>query len=606
MFNKKIGLLVLACAAMGLASCNQGGNDPKSSAPANTDPGTSQQGEGGGEEAKIPSVEGKIGVYFEFEDTEQVKLEEFPAYVGIYITGAWNTSYFSAASDDPMTGAVEMERLNDSRIFYTYLPGDADLGDLGYQIALGYGKNSGLGAADLGLSWDYKTVFSSENYGGLDHPFMTKEADNLYVCKSNVEGSPMGFKDVLPPPVKLYDIWVDFTLDAAVEEHLAANANLEVAIKGAYDGWGSAKTVNKGDDNKYHFQIADAEKGIIAGDISMCIGIRNKVTMAGTMDDKYNLELKTGVDAVDGKEKAIKGEDEQIVKYQLDNILVSLISIYGDHHHYEIGTLGTPEHANGTLDAFAFPSNDLPALENDIHINLTHTGEAALAADAPVSIAGTITEWGHNAMTMVEEGRSWTYTLSKDGLFVGNEIKFKFTMGAWDWEVAPNADLNMGNDFVVVLEAGKTNINVAADMTGWATANAGDAKYVKCSSFEYVADKMGMDVTILVINDAATAEAAPCIAGSINGWAHEAMTKAENVEEYTYVIDADEMYVGTKIEFLVTPGNWDNKISAEGGANIAVTLKAGFNLIRIHADLSANNSATSAYASLEYVQALQA
>ena len=618
MFNKKIGLLALACAAMGLAGCNKGGETPDTSKPqGGGDTGTSQAsntqpgGGGEGQTEKIPAVEGKIGIYFDFVDTENAKLAEMPEYVSIFITGQWNVMYYSGAGEDPLTSAVEMQRLGETNTFYAYIPNTADLGDLGYQIALGYNNKSGVGAEEQGIDWDYKTLYSAKNFAGLGHPVMTMINDHLYACLSD-ESAPMGFAEYLPYPTKIYNCKAYFTVDESVSAGLASN--LELAIKGKFNGW-EPMSLTKDNENKYWFTFADETNGMIMADFDMCIGVRNKVTMAGQMDDKYNLALVANSGLGTGGHEVAEKETvegvEQIVSYKVENIALSPDTF---NHEYNLGTLTKPEHASGTLDAYAFPSNDLPAMTKDVVINLEHTGETALDTSLVVAIAGNITgeTWPAVDMTAVDAGRSWTHTVAKEGLYAGSEIAFKFNFGsgaanAWLCEVG-NAE---GQDIKVTLDANKFTINVKADMTGWGT----EGLKAHASEVSYLAAAMDSDIVVNLEHTGETALDASlvvAIAGNITGetWPAIDMTAVVAGKSWTYTISKDGLHAGSEIAFKFNFGSgnanaWLCEVGNAEGQDIKVTLAADKTVINVKADMTGwGTEGTKVNASsIEYVAA---
>ena len=596
MFNKKIGLLALACAAMGLAGCNKGGETPDSSKPqGGGDTGTSQasntqQGGGGDTEEAIPQEAGKIGIYFELADSENAKLAEMPDYCSPFICGAFNSW-----GETIEKGVFEMSRKAETNIFYCYVDDTVSFADLSYQIVLGYNAASGLGTADHGITnWDLKTMYcASFPYGS--NPQMVAVNDHLYSCPSADAEHPMAFSTWLDEPVKVKNISLSFTLDESVQ----LQSNHEIAMKGGYDGWTSKKAVPCVD-GVYTLLIA-GEEGIIAGDISLCVSIRNKVTMKDDINDKYNLALVPMSGSASGGEEEL---DEKDNVYRLSNILIGIQAARGHGYTYNLGKLKCPEHANGTADAYAYPANELPALEKDLKINLTHTGAAALE-NASVCIAGTVCGWDapHAAMTVVETGKSWSFTVAKEGLFLSNTVMFKFTDGGWNsWELAVADDVktNADGNFEFVIEANKYNINISADMTGWGNAEA-ESKKVTTSAVAYVGDKMDVDVTIKVTHVGETAladDAVVTIAGSMNGWDHKPMTKGES-GEYTYVVSKADYYDGDMIKFDITANGWNGKVNGPDG-DIAVTLKCGYDLVEITADLSELATANKQYVSLNY------
>ena len=108
MFNKKLGLLVLAAATMGLAACGGNsssatgsskaadGSQPTGSSKAADDSQPTGVSENSGTAEDLPPVaEGKVTVYFEFAKVTEECIDEIPSHCSPFITGefcSWKTS----------------------------------------------------------------------------------------------------------------------------------------------------------------------------------------------------------------------------------------------------------------------------------------------------------------------------------------------------------------------------------------------------------------------------------------------------------------------------------------------------------------------------------
>lgn len=578
MLNKKLGLLVMSAAMLGLVACG-GNNDQKSSEQKTTQEAQTSQQQGGtsqaasqGDTPSIPEVAGKLAIYFHFVDTDNVKLAELPDFVSPFITGAWNTVYAKTVSG----GAYEMIRLENTDVFYAHLPADSAMGDLGYQITLGYNSKSGLAEDKQGCDWNYKTMYSAANYIGYDHPFLTKISDTLYEAKSDDPKNPMGFKDVLPEPVVIKNITASFTLDAS----LKLGSNLEIVAKGDYNSWATEAVAEK--DGVYTITLGDETDGIIAGDVQLCIGVRNKL-VGGDMQDRYNLAIKDRKKATGGDEEAVKDDKEVVTKYQVTNIVVGLIAAYGDGHNYELGSLAAPVHASGTLENYELPSNEAPKLANSYVIRLENTG-AALEGTVPC-IAGAFVGWDapHLPMTVVEEGKLWEYVIEPETIYVGVKQEFKFTDGVWNSsEVAPvDAEGKVDGNFDITPDQGDLGIKITADIGAWGGKVAGTPSKLDDILFGEE------DVAALIVwNTAATAAETVTIAGDFQGWDPAATPLVYDAENgcYGYVFSLNGKKHGDKVLFKITNGTWDKALGKAGG-NYELVLSYGVDFYELDADL---------------------
>lgn len=563
MLNKKFGLWALSLASLGIVACG-GNNNPQSSSKEPSSEPTPT--------ASIPSQEGSIGVFFQFKDTEELKLADLPDYVSPFITGNWNG--YAQTPDK----ACEMVRLEQTDIFYAYIPADGDLGDLGYQITLGYNVASGVSSDKQGIDWNFKTTYSKENFPGLEHPVMTKINDSLYECKAGEE-SGLGFDSVLPEPVMVKNPQVTFSLD--LPEDAVIGENLEVVIKGGFNGW-TPEAVKADEDGVYTVSLGEE---VIVGKIEMCIGFRNK--FIGGMDDKYNLvlgKLPEGVerDAVGGVEEAVAGETGETEKYQVSNIGVALNALYGDNYKYVVGPLTFPEHANGTLEPYKLPSNEAPKVGHNVAIVLHNTSETE-PARLP-NIAGTITGWEHKPMTAITPG-FWQFDAEVSEAYLGTSFEFKFTDGAWD---RSEISLDGQNNIKVTLEAELNVFWVEADLSTFGASDT--ANKLKGEVDEEVTMNYAMDLEVRFYQEGEGVPEKVFIAGNLTGWAHTELEK-KVTDAGTYfstviskeVFLAEEFDCGMAFEFKITDGTWDKNIGV-GGGNASVKLGYQANLLEIQGD----------------------
>lgn len=584
MLNKKLGLLVLAAAAMGLVAC--GGNSSpaqSSSKPADTshptglssDPGSQPAGE-----EPIPQVDGKIGVYFHFADSENVKLANLPSYVSPWITGNWN-GYAQTAEG----GAIEMQRKADTDIFYGYIPGDGNLGDLGYQITLGYNSASGVASSLQGIDWNYKTNWSADNYGGLDHPFMTKVNDHLYVCKADTVDS-LDFKAVLPEPIMVKNQAFKFRVTDAVKTAMADKNNLEICVKGGFNGWTPVSAGAPDNDGYYTVNLTEGDKEMVLGTVEMCIGIRNK--LIGGMEDKYNLALQPAgelddYDAGGGVEEA----DGEV--YKISNIKLTMSKLYQTAHTYNIGIITLPVHANGTADAYALPSNEAPLMEHNIVITVKNTSETAVAmADGRfMSIAGAFTgdwagTWPHDHMTEVVPGKEYRYVIEMgENLRAGVDLGFKIADGAWGTDEI-GADSADGNIHIVP-ENGKAAYKIEADLSGFGSG-VGDRHQLKV---ELAEDELALDkdIHVLVQNTGEGTVGTVTAAGDFQGWDPAATPLTAVGNNYAFTIAKGTLKAGDQIKFKLTNGTWDKNIG-NGNDNFVVYLPFGLDLLNLKGDIA--------------------
>ena len=590
MFNKKLGIFLMALGMFGLAACEQ----PQQPAQSEGEPEktsevgpavTSQGGEGdqsqGEEEAKVPTEEGKITFFFEYVDIQGgIALADLPEYVSPFITGWFNNWGTSIEA-----GVKEMVRYGETAYFYTMIDEGADLQDFGYQIVLGYNAKSELPANKQGIAvWNFKTAYSDENFPGTEHPCMTKIADNLYEARSEEGKAAMGFMTVPSEPVQLHNISAKVTLDPAIDLGDA----LELVVKGDFNGWATQSVPNV--QGEYIITICEGEEdSVIAGEFEFCFGLRNKI-VGGDLDDKYILAKdwsnEEHVGEATGGREALDGE-----VYRISNVKLTLNALYGDDYQYDIGWLVEPQHANGTAEAYAYPSAVIPNLDGDLVIRVVDSAETPVQLEENVEmcIAGDLPTigWGtpHHAMDKVEGENEYSVTIAAEELFVGSAYQFKMTKGAWDgWEIALQNDEGGFDNFALTIEAGKTEVIIHADLTAW----GGEGAVKVAGTMEYVAPDMDCDVIIMVadVNAADMSDKQAYIAGSMNGWSHEAMARELNV--FTYTLETEGMKVGAEVMFKITGGNWG--VSEYGiGAdcdNIVFKLEAGKNLLTVTADLT--------------------
>ena len=605
MLNKKIGLLVMSAAMLGLVACGGGQQSSSQQTGQSSAGGTSQQtgvsSEGDTSHAtgllpNIPEVEGKIAVYFTYEDVADGNaLADMPSWCSPFITGNWN-----GYSTTPDAGALEMTRLAaDSHVFYAYLPADGDFGDMGYQITLGYNAASGVGTGKQGINWSYKTIYSNDNFPGLDHPVLTKMNDKVYAAlNSDHPASPMAFKDWLPEPVSVKNASMKFKVDLG---NLVMGDNLEFVVKGSFNGWTTVSVGAPDKDGFYNVPLGDlvaVEEGddyyeIIVGTYEMCFGVRNKL-VGGDMEDKYTLarnQNETNVD-VQGGEETVKEETDQVGSLftgEISNIILGMSAIDGDNFVYNVGTLVAPHYAKGEqgvlLDTikFALPSNEAPMLANSYVIRLENTG-AAFEGTVPC-IAGSFVGWNepHYAMDVVEEGKVWEYVIEPETIHVGVKQEFKFTDGVWgSCEVAPeNAEGKVDGNFDITPDQGDLGIKITADMGAWGGKVAGTPSPLGDILF-------GEDdaAAIVVWNTAATAAETVTIAGDFQGWDPAATPLVYDAGNDCYgtFLSLNGKKHGDKINFKITNGTWDKALGKAGG-NYELVISYGVTIYGLDADL---------------------
>ncbi len=481
MFNKKFGLLVMSAAMMGLASCGGNNPAPNPSTAASTAAGTSTPADtstpaattGGGSAVTVPTQEGKITVYFEYEDNAtDSRIAESPvtcltlkevtdcAWVAPFVTGNWNTYGVT-----PAEGAYEMTLLENTNIFYAFIPADSDLGDLGYQITLGYNAASGVSAGKQGINWSYKACANDDiSYPYPGHPTMNKIADNVYQCVG-AENAPYAFTQLLPEPVMVKNPMIKFKMELTGE--LTLGENLEYCLKGSFNNWTAISLPAPDEEGYYQISLGDE---VINGKFEFCFGVRNK--LVGEMNDMYNF-YRPGKGKGKGATYTEKKEGDTIVETEISNFSLTVLSTQKPDTVADIGTFTNPAKMTITkTDAegkvvkevvdYALPMDDV-TMDKDVVITVNNSG-TALGSDVAVSICGSFNSWGtHVAMIVAEAGKSWTYTLKKEEIYATALVEFKVTDGDWRSQLGGKDGANLG----FRLEKGKGTVTITADMTGF-------------------------------------------------------------------------------------------------------------------------------------------
>ncbi len=142
--------LVLCFSAVALIACNKCDHnfvDGVCTKCGDKDP--NYKPNGGDDNVDVPTVEGKVTLYFTLAD-ESVTI---PEYASFYFTGG-QTAFATGLE------AIEFTRLNESKVYYVQIEYDATKTQADeYAIVLGYNAASGLPADKQGLKWvdDYKS-----------------------------------------------------------------------------------------------------------------------------------------------------------------------------------------------------------------------------------------------------------------------------------------------------------------------------------------------------------------------------------------------------------------------------------------------------------------
>ncbi len=576
MFNKKVGLLVLA--SMGLVACGGGESSPTQSSAGSSPAQSSQQG------PSIPTAEGKVTLYFLFTDTETAKLADMPSYCSPFITGNWNG--YATTPDK----ASEMVRLEGTNYFYAQIAAGLDMGDNGYQITIGYNAASNVGTDKQGIDWNYKTTYSTENFPGLDHPVLTKLADNLYEAKAG-DVSGLGFAAYKPAPEIVKNPSLKFKIALEIDE--VFGDNLEYVIKGDFNGW--TPTALDAPDEEGYYTVELGEE-VIVGKYEYCVGVRNK--FIGGQDDRYNLmmadltdEEEESLDVIGGAvEEEIDPDVGSVVKYTVTNFAVSLNKIYGDDYAYDGGRLTNPRYASGTREEYKLPSNEAPKMQHGLILRLTNTAETVNAMWDNLSLCGSfcVGETGnvwayHDAMEEVEEGKTWEYYLDAYGeeKFVATGEEFKFTNGSWD----------LGQEIALAGEEAGSFDNISFEydqdvaILEWSVDLSTDAKKLACEEVEKPASVGLVDDIILRVEN--TSETEPTVVsapGAWNEWSHD-LKLTKNGDFYEATISKTGLKHGQKVAFKLADGTWDHSIGMNG-TDAIVYLDRCYNVIELKGDIS--------------------
>ena len=598
MLNKKLGLFVMSAAMLGLVACG-GGNQPSTTTaqgdttnPAGT---TSQAGDTSKQEElpAIPEVEGKLAVYFTYvdftytddagEQQESIKLADLPDYCAPFITGNWN-GYGTGLAD----GAQQMTQLEGTAVFYAYIDADADLGDLGYQITLGYSAASGVSSSKQGINWSYKTAYSDDYFPGLDHPVMTKLSDKLYVCASDKEDAPMGFKRVLAEPKVVTNPSIKFKMEVDAELEWDKKENLEFVVKGSFNDW-QVQALDEADEEGYYTVNLGAE--IIAGPFEFCFGVHNK--LIGGMDDAYNFMKVESEEKTSGKgavyTEELDEESGDVIAVSVSNYSLNILGTTAPNKVFDLGTFKNPAKMmkDGEVVAYELPSDEAPLLPHSVSFVLANTGETAVGETVIPHFVGAITGWSHVAMEVSRPGFEFVYTIPANTMFVGVEQEFKFSTGAWDGnEVAPaNAEGLADGNFKFIPEVGVAAYLIEADLSALGSG-------VKIPGELSVPEEPALlpelfEVTFRVHNTNDEPAAVATVAGEFQDWDPTSspltpVNGEDNVFEAKF--DFGGRALGSVVNFKFTNGTWAKSVGT-GGENFKLYISMT-NVYEFDADLT--------------------
>jgi hypothetical protein len=185
MFNKKLGLLVLAAATMGLVACGGNsssaagsskadGSQPTGSSKADGSQPTGVSENSGTAEDLPPVADGKVTVYFEFGKVTEDCIDAIPSHCSPFITGGFCGWKTSMDGEEKPAEMIKSGKYYYAQIDATKIPTGAEATDVsgrGFQITLGWNNTSGAPASQQGVDWSYKSTLSGL-YPGASHPKM--------------------------------------------------------------------------------------------------------------------------------------------------------------------------------------------------------------------------------------------------------------------------------------------------------------------------------------------------------------------------------------------------------------------------------------------------
>lgn len=567
--SKKLSLVMLLSASMILAGCNNAtpsssdasassATPSDSSVVPSVDPSSTEE-----TPADVPTQEGATTFYIEVAE-DSVAL---PSWCSYFLTGCMN-GWKTTIAD----GAIELEQLEDTNIYYAIVEGyddDANKADRGYQVTMGYNESSNLGASSLGINWSYKGQ-SNNSFANLDHPVFDAPVDGIvHITALWSDGTvdEGGFKwtAALPEPIVAKNYTVKFALSTELAAAVSAwNTEKKAsgvtgfAVKGGHNGW-AWTPMTKVDDTHYSFTV----ESIICGvSYEMCVA---PLTAAGVDGDAYNLSG-TGAKAPDTTDKD--------GNFHVGNLFFTPMVLDGDNFTFEWGDLVLPEKANGAKEGtYVLPS--AVAIQQDLVIELKNTNKngdgfatgktPTLASDiAPVAWNPTDAT---NHFVYDEATQKWSFTFAYDAqagakFFYGVSYEFKIVDGLGWEKAAANAGENAS---FVVADSYALPVVVELDF-----AKLGVEDQTLSVSYGAL---LSSPVTI-TLTDNGTGTLGdgvePAIPGSFNGWKNDGSDKMTKVDDdtYTYVIASGTLKIGETAEFkIVSSGSWSGAME-NGGNNL--------------------------------------
>jgi|GEM_PF-2777921 len=572
------GLAVLT--AFGLVGCGTTKSSSQASASASNTASASASASNSTSGDVVPLKDGFFTFYFHFKASE--KVAKLNTWTSPYIDGVFN-----GWNAHP---GVEMKPVEGTDMYYAQISKDdvkwADnANDLGYQLCLGYNESSGVGASSQGIAgYTYKCAFAAE-FSGVAHPvWATKGAalpekdaielvtysygDDNHVWTA-VKDHFMTFASQPIEPIQLKNYTLRFEVDPALvadmpKETGATETYIKgLSIKGSFNDW-KAEALTKSDtDGSYSIKI---DSLIANSPLSFCVA---PTTLAiRTVEDKYCLTGDyTPTDTngyVGNKDKDTTDDAGKITK--VGNLTLTPLKLDGDNHTATWGMLKT-------YDGYTWPTAPV-AMTNDVVITLTNSGTGALKAGAVPAVAGNFNGWSYdgNLMTVSTDGKSYTYTITKDKLYVDCNYQFGIiTNSAWTGKLVmtdPDDATKLAN-FGFDAKAHFDQCDIAGD---WSKLGVEDS----AGTINYHGNFLpeGAVITINFVNSGTGtlgAGVSPCIPGAFDGWDNKtAITLSGDKWVYTITCKKNEYLLNLGYEFKITPtGSWDGALAATGGANLS-------------------------------------
>ena len=456
--SKKLSLVMLLSASMILAGCNNAtpsssSGSASSATPSDSsvvpsvDPTSSQEAP-----ADVPTQEGATTFYIEVAE-DSVAL---PSWCSYFLTGCMN-GWKTTIAD----GAIELEQLEDTNIYYAIVEGyddDANKADRGYQVTMGYNESSNLGASSLGINWSYKGQ-SNASFSGLDHPVFDAPVDDIvHITATWSDGTvdEGGFKwtAALPEPIVAKNYTVQFALSTELAAAVSAwNTEKKAsgvtgfAVKGGHNDW-AWTPMTKVDDTHYSFTV----ESIICGvSYEMCVA---PLTAAGVDGDAYNLSG-TGAKAADTTD-----EDGN---FHVGNLFFTPMALDGDNFTFEWGDLVLPAKASGTDQAYALPS--ATKLNQTITIRVFDIeGGTGLAEGLSLYVAGNWNGWNNDAANVMTENEGvYSYVIpSTVDIYEGVALEFGvISNSTWAGKLSDKG----GANFKIIPEVNKVYFDIVGDLS---------------------------------------------------------------------------------------------------------------------------------------------